>query len=1061
MTTARFDRQPFNPLNKTHRRATQLIAFLLFICVGLVPAVEAQTAIANYNFTAGWATFGLALPAGAAANGVQVDGLPTQTDVKVRWPDGSIRFAVVSANIPAAGIYAIRSGAASSGSFTPALPAVSVTLTVNGQALVATSPSVVSDLWLSGPVVSEGRAVVAPGGHPFLRVNFDTRAYSDGKARVDVSVENVLDQSGATTVTYDAAIAINGQTVYTKPAIQHYYLTRWRKVFTVASTTLSSVTPDFTPFNQSQALPPYLSLVANEVTAPTGANYDVLREGALNTNMPAHGGRPELAPFPDWTARYIVHKDPTQRAMVFANGDLSGSWPIHVREAEGSATSGVGPDRLISIDQRPTVWLDSRAQGNGFSYIKGSPMPIREYGSLTPGPGQSPLIPDNAHQPSLAYVPYLITGDRYYLEEMAFWANYSLLRTYSPGRGAQGLLNGNEVRGIGWALRNMADAAAYYPDSGAAKTYFTQKVMNNLRDLDAYANAEDPVSNPFSILWTGKRPEGKNVIALWEQNYLAYGIDRANKQGFAGGLAHRDAIAKLQLSLFTSDPDWPRSKGAPYTITVGTLSGSTVTYFRTIGEMWRATNDNTQFAGYYGPEARINLMMGIERGWAGAQGAYDYLWPYIAVTPFWNGQPDLAHRAGWAIDFLRNAPPPPATPAQMSSPAPGSTFSSSGQTFNWTSGTGVSSYRLDLGNAAGATDIYAGVSTTQLSAAVSGLPTDGRTVWARLSSNISGSWSFADYSYKASTAQGLTIMNPGVTNVTTTGATVSWTTNVAANSRVDYGTSTAYGGWVADAAQVTNHSMALSGLSPSTTYHYRISGQTAAAASATTGDLTFSTAAASPPPPPPPPAPGGVVVDVKVASDGAGTRTTPAFSTSAPNEVLIAFAASDGPLTSKQTLTVSGAGLTWTLVKRANGQAGTAEIWKATAPAALANVTVTSTQLNSSFHQSLTVVAFKGTSGIGASAAGSAPASAPSISLVATKAGSLVWAIGHDWDRAVGRVVGTNQTLVRQWVDTSTGDTYWVQSWGSTVSAAGSTITLNVTSPTNDRWNFASVEIVP
>jgi hypothetical protein len=133
-----------------------------------------------------------------------------------------------------------------------------------------------------------------------------------------------------------------------------------------------------------------------------------------------------------------------------------------VREAESSAKPGVGAERLVSLDQRPTIWYDSRAQGAGLDYIKGSPMPIREYGSLTPGPGQSPLIPDTAHQPSLAYVPYLLTGDRYYAEEMAFWGNYSMLRTYPADgvRGANGILAYNEVRGYGWALRNIADAAA-------------------------------------------------------------------------------------------------------------------------------------------------------------------------------------------------------------------------------------------------------------------------------------------------------------------------------------------------------------------------------------------------------------------------------------------------------------------------------------------------------------------------------------------------------------------------------------------------------------------------
>jgi hypothetical protein len=35
------------------------------------------------------------------------------------------------------------------------------------------------------------------------------------------------------------------------------------------------------------------------VSTLTGANYDILNLGALVKNMPDHGGRPELAPFPD------------------------------------------------------------------------------------------------------------------------------------------------------------------------------------------------------------------------------------------------------------------------------------------------------------------------------------------------------------------------------------------------------------------------------------------------------------------------------------------------------------------------------------------------------------------------------------------------------------------------------------------------------------------------------------------------------------------------------------------------------------------------------------------
>jgi beta-lactam-binding protein with PASTA domain len=207
------------------------------------------------------------------------------------------------------------------------------------------------------------------------------------------------------------------------------------------------------------------------------------------------------------------------------------------------------------------------------------------------------------------------------------------------------------------------------------------------------------------------------------------------------------------------------------------------------------------------------------------------------------------------------------------------------------------------------------------------------------------------------------------------------------------------------------------------------------------------------------PPPTGPTVDKVVFSDGAGSRTL-SLSTSGPNEVLIAFGASDGPSTGAQALTVSGGGLTWTLVRRSNTRAGASEIWKATAAAQLSNVTVTSTQSASGYHQSLTVVAFAGATGTGASAVANGATGAPSVTLITTKAGSLVYGVGNDWDRAVARTLGPSQTTVHIWVDTAIGDTYWVQAWTGTVANSGVNIQLNDTAPTNDRWNFASVEIV-
>jgi beta-lactam-binding protein with PASTA domain len=203
-----------------------------------------------------------------------------------------------------------------------------------------------------------------------------------------------------------------------------------------------------------------------------------------------------------------------------------------------------------------------------------------------------------------------------------------------------------------------------------------------------------------------------------------------------------------------------------------------------------------------------------------------------------------------------------------------------------------------------------------------------------------------------------------------------------------------------------------------------------------------------------------LAVDTTVFVDGKGTVATPPFSTAAAGELLVAFVSSDGPTTSAQTATVTGAGLTWTLKRRANTQFGTSEIWTAAAATSLVNVTVAAQQLTGGFDQSLTIVAFRGAGGTGAVAAANALTGASAVSLTTTRAGSLVYGVGNDWDRAIARTLGTGQTMVHQWVDSAVGDTFWVQSRTAAVAASGTLTTLNATAPTTDRWNFAAIEIL-
>src|SRR6185503_1927333 len=166
------------------RRKAAFPALVLFLCAAAT--LDAQTApVATVGLTPGWATFGQALRPGAATGGLQVGSFPTQTDVKNTWPDGSVRFAIVTVKATTAGAFSIVPAAPSTGRLLPSLPTADVVLTIDGVAHTATLPPVpAGDLWLSGPLVYEGRSIVAPAssaggqGHPFLRVIFDTRVRS-------------------------------------------------------------------------------------------------------------------------------------------------------------------------------------------------------------------------------------------------------------------------------------------------------------------------------------------------------------------------------------------------------------------------------------------------------------------------------------------------------------------------------------------------------------------------------------------------------------------------------------------------------------------------------------------------------------------------------------------------------------------------------------------------------------------------------------------------------------------------------------------------------------------
>jgi hypothetical protein len=105
----------------------------------------------------------------------------------------------------------------------------------------------------------------------------------------------------------------------------------------------------------------------------------------------------------------------------------------------------------------------------------------------------------------------------------------------------------------------------------------------------------------------------------------------------------------------------------------------------------------------------------------------------------------------------------------------------------------------------------------------------------------------------AATSESVTISNStaliepeisavSATAITSSGATIAWTTDEAATSQVQYGTTTAYGSSTSvNTTLVSSHSVPLSGLQPSTIYHYAVISQDGTGNLNTSADNAFTT----------------------------------------------------------------------------------------------------------------------------------------------------------------------------------------------------------------------------
>ncbi len=563
-------------------------------------------------------TFGQVFAQGAL---VSTDGLagrlsdgstmPMQMEVKAKHADGSVRHAIISAVVPALASGQTRTVElvkASAGAKTGAAPTTltnagftaSVSVNLGGQTYTASADTLLKSgkftTWLAGPVANEW-LVSAPlktsqgVEHPHLNARFAIRSYGAlNKARVDVTVENNWTyEPSPQNFTYDAQVTVGGQTVFSQTALKHFHHARWRKSFWWGGAPQVEVQHDPKYLIGSKALPNYDTSLAISATALSGldgrwtkSNTAPMGPGVVLPAMPTTGGRGDIGPLPEWGSMYLLSMDNRAKKVTLGVGDLAGSWPIHYRDKK--------TDLPVSLANYPYMTLLGRS-GDAYN-------PVTKQSESFPACGgdcSTIYQPDASHQPSMAYLPYIVTGDYYYLEELQFWANYNMIMPNSYYRGLEkGLLKADQVRGQAWSLRTLGQVAYITPDNHPMKSYFVDRVGYNLDWYNTTYSSGNP--NPLGVIdGSGQYAGGaviyttasgvKTGVAPWQDDFFTWSAGYLVELGFAKAQPLLNWKAKFPIQrMIGSGYCW--IDGATYALAI--RPSATSPAYATIGEAYRA-----------------------------------------------------------------------------------------------------------------------------------------------------------------------------------------------------------------------------------------------------------------------------------------------------------------------------------------------------------------------------------------------------------------------------------------------------------------------------------------
>ncbi len=556
-----------------------------------------------------------------------------QLDALATWPDGSVKLGAITLQTPilCAGstLAALLSKATGSDPVFSATPVdlvnAPINLTVNlsftggqysgtravdlGSALktaLATSPA----YWLRGPLATQSRIDVPLSGGT-LHLTADVTAYADGSVTADVQFNNdlttIIPLSGA--VNPQAALAplqysatVNLQGTPTNYSVSQIQYTDWHVVrnsvgapllnVSSANTPAINVQHDLAYLQHSGAILPYdratgvayqptqygnaFNAIAN-VKSVAGFGTPFAANG-VTQYMPTTGGRADIGYTTMWNTVWLLTQDERAALVGLAQGDTSGVVPWNYKLANG---------RWLTPGDSSSVWVDSRGGPHGYT------------DGIANVADTSVWNPDGAHQPNLNYVPYIMTGSRWYLDRLNAQAAVGITGSWPGARCRPScaahtddiVLNGSDqIRQSAWSMREIQEAAFIGKPGSFEHTYFNQVVVDNWTYVQSQqASLASAGGQVYGYIGLGTYGVA-DVIPEWMEDYLTGVAVLGAQMGFPGALQFVNWQKDSWLAGRFIGSGMNPYDGCNYNLTVGSGGGTPYT-------TWAAIESATVAAG--------------------------------------------------------------------------------------------------------------------------------------------------------------------------------------------------------------------------------------------------------------------------------------------------------------------------------------------------------------------------------------------------------------------------------------------------------------------------------